>query len=53
MGSLTDLIRVIPNIKVYCTDFTSKILEEEAKIDEVVIKNKNIIKPYKKINFGE
>lgn len=53
MGSLTDLVREIPEVNVYCTNFTSKILLEEAKEDDVVIKNLHVIKPYKKINMGE
>ena len=53
MGSLTDLVREIPEVNVYCTNFTSKILLEEAKEDDVVIKNLHVIKPYKKINMWE
>lgn len=53
MGAVTDLIRDIPEVEVYCTNFVNNILLEEMKEDKVEIKNINIIKAYKKINFGE
>ena len=53
MGALTDLIRELPELNVYCTKFVNNILLEEAKEDKVDIKNINIIKAYKKLNFGE
>lgn len=51
MGALTDLVREIPELNVYCTNFTSNILKEECKEDKVDIKNMNVIKAYKKIDF--
>lgn len=53
MGALTDLVREIPEINVYCTNFTSKIILEEAKEENVTIKNLHVVKPYKKINLGK
>lgn len=49
MGGVIDLVKEIPNIKIYATKFTKYILLEEG------IDPKNIIdvKPHKKINFGE
>ena len=49
MGGVIDLIKDIPNIKIYATKFTKYVLVEEG------INPNNIIdvKPHKKINFGE
>ena len=52
MGALTELIKTIPDIKVYATNYTSKIIDIECKEENVEIKNMNVIKPYKKISFG-
>ena len=51
MGALTDLIREIPDINVYATKYTSKIIELDAKEDEVEIKNLHVIDIHKKIDF--
>ena len=51
MGALTELIKTIPNIKVYATNYTSKIIDIECREENVLIKNLNIIKPHKKISF--
>jgi len=49
MGGVIDLVKEIPNIKIYATKFTKYILLEEG------IETNNIIdvKPHKKISFGE
>ena len=52
MGALTELIKTIPDIKVYATNYTSKIIDIECKEENVFVKNLNVIKPYKKISFG-
>ncbi len=52
MGALTDLVREIPEIKVYATKYTSKIIEIDSKEESIEIKNLNIIEPNKKIDFG-
>lgn len=52
MGALTDLVREIPEINVYATKYTSKIMEIDSKEDDVEIKNINEILPHKKIDFG-
>ncbi len=47
MGSITDLIKDIPFIKIYATKFTKFILEEQGVSDKNIIE----IKPHKKLNF--
>ena len=53
MGAVCDIIKEIPNLKVYATKFTADILRKE--IDNSNIKFKNLIEidPHKKISFGK
>ena len=53
IGSLDDLISKIPDINVYATNYASKVLQIEAEMDGVTIKNLHIIKPHKKLDFGD
>lgn len=52
MGALTELIKTIPDVNVYATNYTSKIIDIECKEENVFIKNMHVIKPHKKITFG-
>lgn len=48
MGAVADLIKDIPNLKVYATKFTKfELMEEQVPADNIIL-----IKPHKKINFG-
>lgn len=49
MGSICDLVRMLPNIKVYATKFTKFVLEENGLTDKNIIE----IKPHKKIVFDK
>ena len=49
MGATADLLRLIPNLKVYATKFTKYILEQDGVNPNNIIE----IKSHKKINFGE
>ena len=51
MGALTDLIRELPDIDVYATKYTSKIIEIDCKEENVEIKNLHVIDIHKKIDF--
>ena len=51
MGALTDLVSVIPEINVYCSKYTSKIVEYEFEEEKVELKNLHIIPAHKKIDF--
>lgn len=53
MGALTDLIREIPDIDVYATKYTSKIIEVDCKEENVEIKNLHVIDIHKKIDFKD
>ncbi len=48
MGALGDLLKEIPNLKVYATKFTKFVLTEEGVNENNIV----LIKPHKKINFG-
>ena len=53
MGALTDLLKALPNINVYASNYTSEIIKYECENEKVEIKNLNIIKAHKKIDFGD
>lgn len=52
MGALSDLLKVIPDIHVYASVFTSKIIEYFCEEDKVKIKNLHVINAHKKIDFN-
>ena len=47
MGATIDLVRAIPNLKVYCTKFTKFILEQDGLNPDNIVE----IKAHKKIDF--
>ena len=49
MGATNDLIRLIPNLKVYCTKFTKYVLESDGVNPNNLIE----IEPHKKLNFRD
>ncbi len=49
MGATNDLVRLIPNLKVYCTKFTKYILESDGVNPNNLIE----IEPHKKLNFRD
>ena len=53
MGALTDLLKVLPDIHVYASVYTSKIIEYFCSEDKVTIKNLHVINAHKKINFKD
>ncbi len=53
MGALVDLISLIPNLKVYASKFTSRIIEYVCEEENVEIKNLITINPHRKIDFKE
>ena len=52
MGALSDLLKVLPDVNVYASSFTSKIIEYFCEEDKVVCKNLHVISAHKKIEFG-
>ena len=52
MGAIADIVREIPNIKVYGTEFTCALLKTELEEEKLDTKCLTIIKPHQKINFG-
>lgn len=47
-GGVSDLIRLIPNIKIYATKYTIN----QMKLDGINEKNLHLIEPHRKLNFG-
>ena len=52
MGALSDLLKVLPDVNVYASSFTSKIIQYFCEEDKVACKNLNVISAHKKIEFG-
>lgn len=53
IGSLTDLIKAIPDVHVFATNYASKVIDIECAAAGVTIKNMHIIKAHRKIDFKE
>ena len=53
MGAVCDIVKEVPNLKVYATPFTASILNKEFESANINFKNLNIIDPHKKISFGK
>lgn len=51
MGALSDLLKAIPDINVYASTFTSKIIEYFCEEDKVKVNNLHVISAHKKIDF--
>ena len=51
MGALTDLLKALPNINVYASNYTSEIIKYECAEEKVEINNLHIIKSHKKIDI--
>ena len=51
MGALTDLIKVLPDLNVYASVYTSKIIDYMCEEEQVTIKNLHVIPAHKRIDF--
>ncbi len=53
MGAITDLLKVLPDVHVYASNYTCKIIEYMCEDEKVEIKNLHNIPAYKKIDFKD
>ena len=53
MGALTDLIKALPNLHVYASNYTTKIIEYMCEEEKVEIKNLHVIAAHRKIDFKD
>ncbi len=53
IGSLNELVRAIPNIHIFATNYASKVILIESEEAGVKFKNLHIIKPHRKIDFKD
>lgn len=53
MGAVCDILKEIPNLKVYATKFTANLLKKELDDSNLNFCNLIVIDPHKKINFGK
>lgn len=53
MGAVCDIVKEVPNLKVFATPFTASILIKELENSNIKFKNLNVIDAHKKISFGK
>lgn len=53
IGSINELVKAIPEINIYATNFAAEVITIEQEESEEKIKNLHIIKPHRKIEFKE
>ena len=53
MGALTDLLKVLPDVNVYASKYTSEIINYNCEEEKVRIKNLHVIPANKKIDFKD
>ena len=51
MGAITDILSSLPNLHVYASNYTSKIIEYMCSEENVKIKNLHVITAHKKLDF--
>lgn len=51
IGSLNDLVKAIPDVHIYATNYAAKVILIESEEASVKINNLHIIKPHKKLDF--
>ena len=52
-GALTEIVKEIPNVKIYGTKFTLEVIKDEFIDENLDTSNLIELKPHKKINFGK
>ena len=52
MGAIPDIVKDVPDIDIYGTDFTIDIIKNELLEEKLNIDHLHVITPHKKINFG-
>ncbi len=53
MGALSEILKEVPELPIYGTEFTMEIVKDDLQADNLSVKNLKVIKPHKKINFGK
>ena len=52
MGALTEIVRELPDIKIYGTAFTLEVIKDEFTSEGLDTKNLCVINPHRNISFG-
>ncbi len=53
MGAIADILKALPDLHVYASSFTSKIIEYMCSEENVKVKNLHVINAHKKLDFKE
>ena len=51
MGAIADILKALPDLHVYASSFTSKIIEYMCSEENVKVKNLHVINAHKKLDF--
>ena len=52
-GALTEIVKELPNIKIYGTKFTLEVIKDEFMDENLDTSNLIELKPHRKVNFGK
>lgn len=52
-GALTEIVKEVPNIKIYGTKFTLEVIKDEFMDENLDTSNLIELKPHRKVNFGK
>lgn len=52
-GALTEIVKEVPNIKIYGTKFTLEVIKDEFIDENLDTSNLIELKPHRKVNFGK
>ena len=53
MGALTEIVKEIPDVKIYGTKFTLEVIKDEFISENLSLDNLIELKPHRKVNFGK
>ena len=53
IGSINDLVKAIPELHIFATNYASKVIMIEGEEAKVSFKNLHIIKPHKRLDFKD
>ena len=53
MGALTEIVKEIPDIKIFAAPFTIELIKDELLSEKLSVKNLVVLKPHKSVSFGK
>lgn len=53
MGALTDIVKELPEIKIYAASFTIEVIKQQFILENLSTKNLHVMKPHRNVSFGK